>query len=53
MLSYWLNFQISATDTLWYHIYNVLLHIANSFLVFLIVRKILSFPAAHERASAG
>ena len=48
MLSYWLNFQISATDTLWYHIYNVLLHIANSFLVFLIVRKVLSFPAAQE-----
>src|ERR1700730_5875883 len=35
MLSYWINFQISQTDTLWYHIYNVLFHIANSFLVFL------------------
>lgn len=47
MLTYWLNFQISATDTLWYHILNVLLHIGNSFLVFLIVRKVLGFPAAH------
>src|SRR6476469_2506389 len=48
MFSYWLNFQISATDTLWYHIYNVLLHIANSFFIFLIVRKVLNFPAAHD-----
>jgi protein O-mannosyl-transferase len=48
MLSYWLNFQISATDTLWYHIYNVLLHIANSFFIFLIVRKVLNFPGAQD-----
>jgi tetratricopeptide (TPR) repeat protein len=47
--SYWLNFQISQTDTLWYHIFNVLFHIANSLLVFLIVRKVLSYP----RAQAG
>src|SRR6266496_5796162 len=47
MLSYWLNFQISDTDTLWYHIFNVLLHIGNSFLVFLIVHRVLSFPNAH------
>src|SRR6266542_2952135 len=46
MLSYWINFQISQTETLWYHIYNVLFHIANSLIVFLIVRKVLSFPGA-------
>jgi tetratricopeptide (TPR) repeat protein len=46
MLSYWLNFQISPTDTLWYHIYNVFFHICSSVLVFLIVRKVLSFPQA-------
>jgi protein O-mannosyl-transferase len=44
MLSYWMNFQISPTETLWYHIYNVLFHIVNSLLVFLIVRKVLSYP---------
>ena len=46
MLSYWLNYQISATETLWYHIYNVFFHICASFLIFLIVRKILRFPQA-------
>src|SRR5215472_19162689 len=35
MFSYWLNFQISENDTLWYHIYNVLFHIGSSFLIFL------------------
>src|SRR5260370_12277417 len=24
--SYWINYQMSAADTLWYHIYNVLFH---------------------------
>jgi protein O-mannosyl-transferase len=46
MLSYWVNFQISQTDTLWYHIFNVAFHAANSFLVFLIVSKVLGYVTA-------
>ena len=53
MLSYWINFQISQTQTLWYHIFNVLLHCANSFLVFLSVRKILTYPQARVSGSDG
>jgi tetratricopeptide (TPR) repeat protein len=55
MLTYWINYQISTSDTLWYHIYNVFFHICASLLVFLIVRKVLSYPqtltgvAADER----
>jgi protein O-mannosyl-transferase len=52
MLSYWVNFQISATDTLWYHIYNVFIHICASFLVFLIVHKVLAFPRPDAAATA-
>ena len=44
--SYWINYRISPTDTLWYHIYNVLFHIINSFLAFLIVRRFLRDPRA-------
>jgi protein O-mannosyl-transferase len=51
MLSYWVNFQISATDTLWYHVYNVLFHVCASFLVFLILRKALSFPRPDAAAN--
>jgi tetratricopeptide (TPR) repeat protein len=51
MFSYWLNFQISESDTLWYHIYNVLFHIGSSFLIFLILRKVLSFSALNPAGS--
>jgi tetratricopeptide (TPR) repeat protein len=48
MLSYWINFRISPTDTFWYHIYNVSFHICGSFLVFLIVRKVVGFVSDDE-----
>lgn len=43
MLSYWLNFQQSAQETFSYHVINVLLHLLNGALVFLIVRKALDW----------
>ncbi|HVN04895.1 MAG TPA: tetratricopeptide repeat protein [Bryobacteraceae bacterium] len=40
MLSYWLNYQVSKGPFL-FHVTNVLIHLVGSFLVFLIVRKLL------------
>ena len=42
MFSYWINFQLSGRDTYSYHILNLILHLANSSVVFLIVRRILA-----------
>jgi tetratricopeptide (TPR) repeat protein len=41
MFSYWLNYQSSALEVENYHLLNVLLHVANSLLVWLIVRRFL------------
>ena len=41
MFSYWINFQASLRDTFSYHLTNLLLHAANSCMVFVIVRRIL------------
>lgn len=41
MLSYWMNFRLSGEQTFSYHVVNVLLHAANGFLIYWIVRKFL------------
>jgi tetratricopeptide (TPR) repeat protein len=41
--TFWINFQLSGTDTFSYHAVNVLLHCANSWLLFLILRRLWSF----------
>lgn len=46
MLSYWLNYQLSP-EPFGFHFVNVVLHLFNSLLIFLIVRKLL----ARARAS--
>src|SRR5579872_4924469 len=51
MFSYWLNFQCAdparagMQDTFGYHFVNVILHFLNGILVFLAVRKVLSWAA--------
>lgn len=42
MFTYWLNYQISASKTFSYHVFNLLLHLINTLLVFFILRKVLS-----------
>ncbi|MGH9672783.1 MAG: tetratricopeptide repeat protein [Bryobacteraceae bacterium] len=39
--SFWLNFKLSGPEPLSYHVVNVLLHLANVGLVFLILRRLL------------
>ncbi len=54
MFSYWLNFQYAdparagMQDTFGYHFVNVILHFFNGILVFLAVRKVLSWAAVEE-----
>ncbi len=51
MLSYWLNFQISDLDPFPYHLWNLLLHLANSWLVYLIVRRLLDWSRRGEEGT--
>jgi Tfp pilus assembly protein PilF len=49
MFTFWLNYQQSgAEDTFGYHAVNVLLHLLNSILTFLAVRKVLSWGGVEE-----
>jgi len=42
MFSYWLNYRAGGQDTYGYHAVNVLLHLLNGGLVWLIVRRLLA-----------
>ena len=44
MFTYWINYQLSS-ETFYYHVFNVIFHVLNSFLLFFIVRKLLSGSA--------
>jgi tetratricopeptide (TPR) repeat protein len=48
MLGYWFNFQFSHADPYSYHVVNLLLHFANSVLVWLIVARILEWAGVQE-----
>jgi len=48
MLSFWINFQQSGASTGPYHFVNVLLHLLNGALAFLIVRKVLQLARAEK-----
>jgi len=54
MFSYWLNFQYAdparagAQDTFGYHFVNVILHFFNGILVFLAIRKVMSWAAVEK-----
>jgi tetratricopeptide (TPR) repeat protein len=41
MFSYWINSQISGQDTYSFHVFNVLFHCITTFLIFLIVRRLV------------
>jgi protein O-mannosyl-transferase len=42
MFTYWLNFRISAEDTLYYHVFNVIFHLGASVLAFVLLRRLLA-----------
>src|SRR4051794_15944290 len=49
MFSYWLNFQISAREPWSYHALNLLFHVANTTLFFVLVSRILRIYAIPDR----
>lgn len=49
MFSFWLNFKTSGTDPFSYHLVNLFLHLLNGALVFLIVRRVLSWTGIESR----
>jgi tetratricopeptide (TPR) repeat protein len=51
MFGFWLNYQIAGQDTFWYHVVNVLFHVFNAGLVFLIVRKLLQLAGETRESS--
>lgn len=53
MFSYWLNYQLSETASLSYHLTNVALHALNGFLFFLICRNVLRTKFEGSRVIAG
>ncbi len=46
MLTYWLNFAISGTHPLGYHLVNVVVHAANAVLIFFIYDRLLAISGA-------
>ena len=51
MFSYWINFKQSGQETFGYHFTNVLLHFFNGILIFLAVRKALTWAKADKPQS--
>ncbi len=43
MFTFWLNFQIGQTEPYWYHVFNVVFHLGNAVLIWLIVERILEW----------
>ena len=49
MFSYWINFQMSGREPATYHAVNLLLHVANSVLVFILISRILRFQSVDPK----
>jgi tetratricopeptide (TPR) repeat protein len=41
MFSYWVNYHFAGKATFWYHLFNLIFHAINSFLIYRIVRRLL------------
>ena len=42
MLTFWMNYNLSGTQPLSYHVFNLLFHLINAILLFFLVRRLLS-----------
>jgi tetratricopeptide (TPR) repeat protein len=49
MFTFWLNNRVAGTEPFLYHLFNLLLHLANSLLVFFIARRILGWAGLDGR----
>ena len=53
MFSFWANSQIAGTQPYLYHLFNLLFHVVNSLLVFLIARRLISWAGSEGRVRDG
>ncbi len=53
MFSFWANSHIAGTQPYLYHLFNLLFHVVNSLLVFLIARRLISWAGSEGRAREG
>ncbi len=49
MLTFWLNFRFSGQEPYWYHVVNVMLHLAGGAFVFFIARRLLEWAGETAR----
>ncbi len=49
MFSFWVNNRMAGVEPFQYHLWNLILHLANALLVFLIVRRLLAHTGAEGR----
>ncbi len=52
MLTYWANYLISGTDTLSYHLANIMLHAATAVLAFYILERLFDLAGTNGRSRA-
>jgi len=50
MATYWLNYQVSGTQTFSYHAFNLLLHAASAVIVFFVLRRLLKLAGIEKNA---
>ena len=50
MATYWLNYKLSGTETLSYHVVNLLLHAASAVVVFFLLQQLLKLAAIERNA---
>jgi tetratricopeptide (TPR) repeat protein len=48
MLTYWINSRISGTDPFSYHLFNLALHLVNSVLILIVVRRLTRWAGVAE-----
>jgi hypothetical protein len=53
MFTFWANSHIAGTEPYLYHLFNLLFHVVNSLLVFLIARKVISWAGGEGRIRDG
>ncbi len=52
-LSFWVNYSVSGHETFSYHVFNVLFHVINTFLIFVVVRRLLRLAGSADAWIAG
>jgi tetratricopeptide (TPR) repeat protein len=53
MFTFWVNSHMAGTQPYLYHLFNLLFHVVNSLLVFLIARKLISWAGSEGRVRDG